>query len=72
MLGALGPLQQMGVYGAMTWHMTATEKGTTITFEYTVSGLPPEGGFEGLAPAVDGVIGSQLQGLIRFLETGKD
>ena len=68
MQGALGPLQQMGLNGSMIWQMKASDKGSTITFQYTVSGFPPEGGFEGLAPAVDGVIGSQLQGLIGFLE----
>ncbi len=72
LLGALGPLQQMGVHGAMTWQMSASDTGTTVTFQYTVSGLPPTGGFEGLAPVVDGVIGSQLQGLISFLKPGKD
>ncbi len=54
-------LQQMGVRGFMTWQMTVSDMGTAVTFQYTVSGHPPEGGFESLVSAVDGVIGSQLQ-----------
>jgi len=51
----------MGVRGFMTWQMTVSDMGTAVTFQYTVSGHPPEGGFESLVSAVDGVIGSQLQ-----------
>ena len=67
MRGSLGPLQQMGLRGAMTWKLETVEGGTSITFEYIVNGYMAEGGFEGLAPAVDGVIGAQLQGLVTFL-----
>ncbi len=72
MQGALGPLQQMGLHGSMIWQMTASDQGSKIIFQYTVSGFLQDGGFEGLAPAVDGVIGSQLQGLIAFLEPKQD
>ena len=57
--GALGPLQQMALQGRMIWKIEATEKGSKISFTYHVHGFV-EGGFAGLAPAVDGVIGEQL------------
>ncbi len=64
--GALGPLQGMATRGRMTWKIDATETGSTITFTYHVNGFT-EGGFEGLAPAVDGVIGEQLSRLGAFV-----
>jgi hypothetical protein len=60
--GALGPLQTMAVQGRMTWSIEATEPGSRVTFTYHVFGHP-EGGLTGIAPAVDGVIGEQLQRL---------
>jgi hypothetical protein len=66
MRGALGPLQQMGLQGAMTWKLETVANGTRITFEYIVNGHLP-GGFEGLAPVVDGVIGAQLGSLANYL-----
>ena len=72
MMELMGPLQQMGLHGSMIWQMSASDKGSKIIFQYTVSGFLAEGDFEGLAPAVDGVIGSQLQGLIAFLEPEQD
>lgn len=60
--GALGPLQGMGVQGRMIWKIEAIEGGSTVTFTYHVFGHP-EGGLEAIAPAVDNVIGQQLQGL---------
>lgn len=60
--GALGPLQGMAVDGRMTWTIEAAEAGSVVTFTYHVFGHP-EGGLAGIAPAVDGVIGEQLQRL---------
>jgi len=60
--GALGPLQSMAVDGRMIWKIEAAEDGTRVTFTYHVIGHP-EGGLAGIAPAVDGVIGEQLQRL---------
>lgn len=60
--GALGPLQGMGVQGRMIWKIEAAESGSKVTFVYHVFGHP-EGGLEAIAPAVDGVIGQQLEGL---------
>jgi uncharacterized protein YndB with AHSA1/START domain len=60
--GTLGPLQTMSVQGRMTWSIEKAEPGSRVTFTYRVFGHP-EGGLTGLAPAVDGVIGEQLQRL---------
>jgi hypothetical protein len=57
--GALGPLQQMAVQGRMIWKIEAAAAGSLISFTYHVHGFVA-GGFAGLAPAVDGVIGEQL------------
>jgi hypothetical protein len=59
-IGALGPLQQMGVSGAMTWQFEKAAEGTKVTFTYAVGGYS-ESGFEKLAPLVDGVMATQLK-----------
>ena len=64
--GALGPLQGMPTSGRMIWKIAPTQSGSTITFTFHVFGFM-EGGFEGLAPAVDGVVGEQLQRLAALL-----
>lgn len=60
--GALGPLQSMAAQGRMIWKIEQLEKGSRISFTYHVFGHP-EGGFAGIAPAVDAVIGQQLERL---------
>lgn len=63
--GALGPLSEMGLRGVMSWTLEPTEDGgTTFTSTYVVSGHL-EGGFEALAPAVDGVNGGHFERLER-------
>lgn len=69
LIGALGPLQEMGMQGSMTWTFAAEGEGTRIKLTYAVGGYCP-GGPAALAPIVDRVIGEQLDRLIRFLETG--
>lgn len=65
--GALGPLGQMGLDGAMSWTIEPAEGGgATLGFSYIVNGHLP-GGFEGLAPVVDGVIGAQIDALAALL-----
>jgi hypothetical protein len=59
-IGALGPLQQMGVSGAMTWQFEKAAEGTKVTFTYAVGGYS-EAGFEKLAPLVDGVMAGQMK-----------
>jgi len=60
--GALGPLQTMAVQGRMIWKIEATETGSKVNFTYHVFGHPA-GGLAGIAPAVDAVIGEQLDRL---------
>ncbi len=57
--GALGPLQSMAASGRMEWRIEGAGAGSRVTFTYHVFG-DPAAGLEGIAPAVDGVIGEQL------------
>jgi hypothetical protein len=59
LLGGLGPLQTMGVYGVMTVRFEAHEKGTKITMLYKVSGFS-ENGLKSLAPIVDAIQVAQM------------
>jgi uncharacterized protein YndB with AHSA1/START domain len=70
MSGALGPLQAFGLTGSMTWKLTTDNEDTTIGLTYSVGGFM-EGGFDRIAPAVEAVLGGQLQRLARFVETGR-
>ena len=70
--GALGPLQAIAVQGRMIWRIdTDADTGSTIAFTYMVHGFL-DGGFAGLAPAVDGVISEQLERLARRLQNIAD
>jgi uncharacterized protein YndB with AHSA1/START domain len=70
MSGALGPLQTSGLAGSMTWSLAPADGGTKLTLVYNVGGYM-DGGFEGIAPAVDGVLSEQVDRLKTFVETGK-
>jgi uncharacterized protein YndB with AHSA1/START domain len=70
MMGALGPLQNSGLAGSMTWKFTPAASTTKIELSYSVGGYM-QGGFEKIAPAVDRVVGEQLGRLKTFIETGK-
>ncbi len=61
-MGALGPLQEMGVAGAMTWQFEKAPDGTKITFTYVVGGYPTMP-FDKLAPLVDGVLAGQMKAI---------
>lgn len=66
--GALGPLQSEAVTGVLTVAFEEVEQGTSITFEYVVSGymryeVPT------ISKAVDGVMTAQLDGLAALLGT---
>lgn len=67
MTGGLGPLQGMGMYGALSFVFTEITGGTEVTMTYWVNGINPDG-FEQLAPIVDSVQGLQIGGLKSFLE----
>jgi len=68
--GALGPLQASGVAGSMTWKLTGAADSTRLDLSYSVGGFIP-GGFEKIAPAVEGMLREQLDRLKLFVETGK-
>ena len=67
MLGGLGPLQGMGLYGALDWKIEATFSGSKVNLTYNVGGYAKDG-FAQLAPIVDRVQHQQLKALIDFLE----
>ena len=70
-LGGLGPLQALGVEGALTWTIKpALGGGVTLTQTYVVGGYAP-GGLANLAAPVDGVLGLQLARLKAYVETGR-
>ena len=68
--GAFGPLQASGVAGTLTWKLTSGTDNTRLQLSYSVGGFI-DGGFEKIAPAVEGVLRGQLDRLKQFAETGK-
>lgn len=69
MLGGLGPLQGMGLHGALEWQLEPAAAATRITLRYQVGGYTPED-LSQFAPAVDQVQGLQLGGLADYLRAG--
>jgi hypothetical protein len=67
MRGALGPLQGLGVEGAMTLSVKGGANGTDITIGYAVGGYVKDG-FDGLSKAVDHVLGEQLERLRKLID----
>jgi hypothetical protein len=67
--GALGPLQEMGVSGVLTFQLEPAGAGTLLTVTYRVSGDTAHG-LDKLASIVDKVIGEQTLRLVRYGETG--
>lgn len=66
MLGGLGPLQGMGLHGALDWRLEAVDEGTRIILRYQVGGYAASDLSE-LAPVVDRVQALQLGGLAEHL-----
>lgn len=69
MVGALGPLQEMGARGFMTFTVTPRASGAKVTFAYRVIGDPALG-LDHVAPAVDGVLMEQMARLARYTDRG--
>jgi len=69
LIGGLGPLQQMGVAGALTFKLSPAEGGTTVEFTYAATGYYPKG-MDSLAPLVDGVLMDAVTRLHNYLDTG--
>ncbi|MBL6852718.1 MAG: SRPBCC domain-containing protein [Alphaproteobacteria bacterium] len=67
--GPLGPLQGLGVDGAMTVVLKPGAGGTDLTVTYDVGGYLKDG-LAGLAGPVDGVLGEQFNRLKSQMETG--
>lgn len=69
LLGGLGPLQEMGVSGSMSFILDAAGTGTLLSYRYVVHGYLPESpdGLGGLAEVVDSVQLGQLQRLMAYL-----
>jgi len=67
--GGLGPLQDMGATGSMTFNLVQVDGKTRLELTYNVGGYSPEG-FSQLAPVVDSVLLEQITRLKRFIETG--
>ena len=65
--GAVGPLQQLGVTGSLSWEITKAASGSTITMTYAVGGYAPT--LEKLAPLVDQVMMRQLSLLKAYLDS---
>lgn len=67
--GALGPLQEFGVSGVMTWQIEPAGGGSRITLTYNVGGFADRP-LADWAPIVDEVLGGQLRRLTRFITQG--
>jgi hypothetical protein len=67
--GALGPLQEMAVFGSLSFALKADGAGTVLTMTYRVSG-DSQHQLDRLESAVAGVIESQITRLERFIEAG--
>lgn len=69
LVGALGPLQEFGVSGSMTWQIEAASGGSRIVLTYNVGGFADRPLSE-WAPLVDEMVGGQAKRLARFVTTG--
>jgi uncharacterized protein YndB with AHSA1/START domain len=67
--GALGPLQGLGVDGALTVTLKPEDGGTSLVLSYNIGGYMKDG-LGGLANPVDSVLGEQAARLKSFVETG--
>ena len=67
--GGLGPLQESGVSGSLTFELAERVGGTDVTMTYSVGGYR-QGGLQDLAPLVDTVLGAQLRRLKGYVEKG--
>jgi hypothetical protein len=67
--GALGPLQDFGVAGVMTWNIEPAGGGSRITLTYNVGGFADRP-LADWAPIVDEVLGGQLKRLVRYITQG--
>lgn len=69
MTGGMGPLQELGLDGAMTLRLTPAGEKTRVELVYSVSGFAP-GVLEQLPAGVDAVLTLQIDRFHRYCETG--
>jgi hypothetical protein len=65
--GPLGPLQGMGVDGALTFTLKSAANGTDIAVSYAAGGYAKDG-FDEMAKAVDHVLGEQMELLKKLID----
>jgi uncharacterized protein YndB with AHSA1/START domain len=70
MTGGLGPLQGLGLHGALEWRLESVDDGTRITLHYRVGGYSPDD-LSKFAPVVDRVQAQQLGGLATHLRENR-
>lgn len=70
MTGGLGPLQGMGLNGALEWRFVEEKGGTRITLWYRAGGYTPDD-LSKFVPVIDKVQGLQLGGLAEYLRKQK-
>jgi uncharacterized protein YndB with AHSA1/START domain len=69
MRGAMGPLQKLGVDGALTFSVALAGNGTTVTLTYAIGGYVP-GGFAEWSKAVDAMLAETVSRVKQYAETG--
>ena len=67
--GGLGPMQDMGVAGSLTFALSEAAGKTTIVLTYKVGGYLA-GGLDAMAKPADGMLSGSMQRLKRFIDTG--
>jgi len=67
--GALGPLQEFGVTGSLTWQIDPAGAGSRLTMTYSVGGYADRP-LADWAPIVDEVLVSQVKRLGRYVNAG--
>jgi hypothetical protein len=67
---ALGPLQDEGAAGSLTFQIKPKGQGVEVVQTYHVGGLRPASA-KSFPDPVDGVLRTQLQRLARYVATGK-
>lgn len=65
--GGLGPLQQMAVTAVLDFSVAPREGGSTLVVTYRVRGTP-DAALDKIAPAVDKVLGEQVQRLAALVD----
>lgn len=68
LLGGLGPLQGLGLYGALEWNISTLDAQTQLNLTYRVGGYS-EMDLTQLAPIVDGVLQQQFESLVSYINT---